>query len=93
MVCFVWRVFAGLGLELAWFLVVREHTRGPIVAAGVVLVLLGDVGVLYGKLLASRALLAQLVWGDPGGLFDSYLQLHLGWRIITPGLSLPFLLV
>jgi hypothetical protein len=37
--------------------------------------------------------LAQLVRGDPGGFFDSYLQLHLGWRIITPSLSLPFLLV
>ncbi len=90
---FVWRILAGVSLGLAWFLLLRQYIRGPIVAAGVTLLLLGDVGLLYGKLLLRHVpIAAQLAWGNPGELFSSFPQLHLGWRLISPGLSLPFLL-
>ena len=90
---FVWRILAGLTLGLAWFLLLRQHLRGPIVAAGVAVLLLGDVGVGFGKLLVRHVPIAvQLASGNPGDLFATFPQLHTGWRLISPGLSLPFFL-
>jgi hypothetical protein len=90
----VWRAWAGLSIAAAWYLLLRQYVRRPEVAAALTAFLLGDIGLVTAQPLYKQALVsARILAGRPGGLLASYPQIHLQWRIVTPGLSLAYLLV
>jgi polysaccharide biosynthesis protein PslH len=93
-VSLIWRTWAGLSIALAWYLVVRQYVHGPFWAAGLVVGLLADIGLLTSHLLMRQCEACwQLVSGQSGELLAHNPMLHTQWRIITPGLSLMFLLI
>lgn len=91
---FLWRIFAGISIPIGWYLLLRRFLSLPwLVCAGTV-VLLSDVGLLSGWLLAKQILvLARCVLGRPGDLFENFPSLHYQWRISSPGLTLIYLLL
>jgi hypothetical protein len=90
----VWRTIAGVTVALGWYLLIRRHSKTPWVAAALSLILLADVGTLFCRPLLRPALVTiQLLTGHTEGLLDHSPQLHVQWRIISPGLSLGFLLL
>jgi hypothetical protein len=88
-----WRLWAGLTLALGWYLVVRLYTKGPWPAAALVFIALADAGygVTLQPLVRQATILARLVLDRPGELFDN--PLHRQWRILNPGLTLPYMMV
>jgi hypothetical protein len=90
---FLWRLWAGVSIAACWYGLLRLHIRRPAVAAAVAAFLLLDVGVLTSHLLVRQALVSyQVALGRTENLFDSLPRIHTQWRIISPGLSLGFLL-
>jgi len=90
---FFWRAFAGASMGLGIFLVIWKIIRRPWMAAAGATWMLSDAGVLTGQpvfqhLAAIRKL--ALVRGDY--LIEGEPQIMRLWRIITPGLSLVYLL-
>jgi hypothetical protein len=89
----VWRAWAGLSIGAGWYLLLRLHVRRPEVAAALAAFLLGDIGLLTAQPVFKQAVVsARLLAGRPGALLASYPQIHVQWRIVTPGLSLAYLL-
>ena len=91
----VWRAWGGISIALGIYLVVRQHVARPGVAAALSLMLVADVGFIGGRPLLNQAAgLAGLVresLGGPSGVNPKLLANQ--WRLITPGLSLGFLLL
>ena len=90
----IWRAWAGLSIALGWYLLVRFYVKKPWVAAAISAVLMADVGVvaahpIWRQLLTS----ARILLGHTQDILDQNPQIHTGWRIITPGLSLAYLLL
>ena len=91
---FFWRAFAGFSMGLGIFLVLWKIIRRPWMAAAGAIWMLSDAGMLTGQpffqhLAAMRKL--ALVRGDY--LIAGEPQIMRLWRIITPGLSLVYLLI
>lgn len=90
----VWRCLAGLLIGAAWFAALHAFVRDRRVAAGLGILLLADGGLFSGLPVVKNA------WVFLGLLTGRSADVYLGtvpmlcyqWRIITPGLSLPFLL-
>lgn len=90
----VWRIWAGLSIPLSWYLVIRHYVKRPLVASAMTVFLMADIGLLTSHLLVKQmAVFSQLVAGQPGALFETNPQIHVQWRIISPALSLAFLLI
>jgi hypothetical protein len=93
-ISFFWRAFAGFSMGLGIFLVIWKIIRRPWIAAAGATWMLSDAGMLTGQplfqqLAAIRKL--ALVRGDY--LIGGEPQIMRLWRIITPGLSLVYLLI
>lgn len=89
-----WRAFAGISMGLGIYLVIWKIIRRPWMAAAGATWMLSDAGILTGQplfqqLAAMRKL--ALVRGDY--LIAGEPQIMRLWRIITPGLSLVYLLI
>jgi hypothetical protein len=88
-----WRVFAGLSIGLAWALLLGEVVQRRSLATCLGVVLLSDMGLLSGHLFIKPALTAlELIFGKSGAVLAGNPQLLPQWRIISPGLSLAYLL-
>ncbi|MEO6811811.1 MAG: hypothetical protein ABI353_22105 [Isosphaeraceae bacterium] len=89
-----WRTLAGAGIALGWYACLRQYFRRPWVAAALAIVLLVDIGTGRLPLLVRPLDYAiRLGTGRVGTLFASFPTIHVQWRLINPGLSLPFLLL
>lgn len=102
----IWRIWAGLSIGLGWYLVLRYFFRSPWFAAALSVILLADIGLIAGRPLVNHFwYFTELVTGRSDKLMMSapslgYVPILSGipgvcpqWRIITPGLSLAFLLL
>jgi glycosyltransferase involved in cell wall biosynthesis len=93
-VSLIWRLWAGVSIALAWYLVIRHHVPGAFWTAVVVAALLADCGLLTGHLLIRQWLVfCQVSSGHGAELLAGKPEIHPEWRIISPGLSLAFLLI
>lgn len=89
----IWRAWAGVSIALGWYLLVKFHVKKPWSAAAISAVLLADVGVVAAHPIWRQAVAAlQVLLGRTQGLLDKNPQLHQEWRIVTPALSLMYLL-
>jgi len=89
----VWRIWAGISIAIGWYLLCRFYTRKTGWAFLISVVLLADCGLLaarpiWGQVMAT----AQIASGHTDRLLGQYPRVHREWRIITPGLSLAYLL-
>jgi hypothetical protein len=88
----IWRGQSGLLLALLWYALLRVHVPRPLEAALLTAMLLGDAGVVEGCLGYAHAKTAVGLLHQTG---ETTGPLHLlpQWRILNPGLSLPWLLL
>mgnify|MGYP004218931695 CR=1 FL=1 len=92
-VSFAWRLLAGACVGGLLYVLLRQRLRLRWLALAGALVLLGDVGVVYGKLLVRQAIeVARMAAGGQGHV-GGWPGLHANWRLISPALSLPWLLL
>lgn len=91
----IWRIWAGLAVGAGWYLALRRPARGSWIAAALALLLMTDGGILSGLPVLRQASHALALTTGPGyeRLTATIPILCLQWRLITPGLSLPFLLL
>jgi hypothetical protein len=90
----VWRVLAGASIALAWFVFFAHYFGKPLLATSLALFMLADIGLLSGKPLLRQIYLYTLVaTGHPGRWFDLSPLITVQWRLITPALSLPYMLI
>ncbi len=90
----IWRTWAGISIAVGWYLLARFYVKKPWVAAALSVVLLADIGVVGGRpILRQSVTTIQFLLGQTHNLLDTNPQIHPEWRIITPGLSLAFLLL
>lgn len=91
----VWRFMAGVTIGGGLFLFLRHFIRRPWLTAGLVCLLLVDSGFNWARPFFHQVLvLADLLRAPQAEwLFSSYPVLLLQWRVITPGLSLFYLLL
>ena len=90
-VSLVWRVWTGLSIGLAWFLVVRHFVKRPWASAAIACALAADVGVFSGHVLLRPLRTVYQSLALPPGPTDALYPTHIQWRLITPGLSFAFL--
>jgi len=90
----VWRAMAGASIALAWFLFFAHYFKERLLATALAVFMLADIGLAAGKPLFRHVLVSTLIaTNHPGTLLDQYPQLLPQWRLITPALSLPFMLL
>jgi len=93
----IWRFWAGLSISIAWFVLVRLYLKNTWLASVIVLILMTDRGMVHGTLLYRylgdiKNILTNTPIHFPTGIEYPYFPLT-QWRLITPGLSLSFLLI
>ncbi|MBL4846705.1 MAG: hypothetical protein JKY65_14380 [Planctomycetes bacterium] len=92
-VSIAWRLLAGFLIGGLTYLTLRQRLARPAVACALTLVLLADLGLVFGKpLLQHLGEVGSLLRGETGSLSGSP-KLHANWRLITPALSLPWVLL
>jgi len=92
-VSLAWRLLAGAAIGGLLYVLLRQRLRLRWLALAGALFLLADVGVVYGKVGARQALeLARMASGGPGHV-GGWPGLHATWRLISPALSLPWVLL
>lgn len=92
----VWRVIAGTGVGLTWFLIFRLYFRNRWFAVSLALFALFDAGTLDGRpLIEHLADFGRLYLASTAALLPHSMLPKISgpWRIMTPGLSWPFLLL
>lgn len=92
-VSLAWRLLAGLLIGGLTYVTLRQRLRRPAVACVLSLFLLADLGLVFGKpLLYHLSAFLGLVRGDET-LVAGWPKLHANWRLITPALSWPWVLL
>ena len=92
-VSIAWRLLGGLLIGGLTYLTLRQRLQRPAVACALSLVLLADLGLVFGTpLLFHLSALASLARGETT-LLAGWPKLHANWRLITPALSWPWLLL
>jgi hypothetical protein len=90
----VWRAGAGICIAIGWYLLAKFYTRSPWAAAAMTTFLLADVGVLTARPLVRQLLVSiEVLRGQAHGVLDTLPMIHPQWRIITPAMSLAYLLL
>jgi hypothetical protein len=90
----VWRIWAGLTIPTAFYLVLRHYLRRPIPACALAVFLTADVGTGMHRLIYKQ--IAWLIASVAILRHQPHAELHYLcplWRLITPALSLGFLLL
>jgi hypothetical protein len=90
----IWRAWAGASIALGWYLLASFYLKKPWLAAALSSVLMADGGIvaahpIWGQLIIAAKILA----GRTHDILDRNPAIHGGWRIITPALSLAYLLL
>ncbi len=89
----IWRAIAGLTVSLGWFLLFHYWTRSGWLACAATILLMADSELLTGRLILRQLLItADLLSGGAEHLLATKPNLMPQWRIMTPGLSLGFLI-
>jgi hypothetical protein len=90
----LWRIWAGLSIGVTWFLLVRLLAGRLRPALWISLIMIGDIGLLTARPVVRQFVLAlQLLSGRSAEIFSQNPQIHVQWRLMTPGLSMAFLLL
>jgi hypothetical protein len=90
----IWRIWAGISIAIGWYLLTKLYTRSSWGAAAMTTFLLADVGVLTARPLVRQFLVSiQVLLGQAHGVLDTNPMIHPEWRIITPSMSLSYLLL
>jgi hypothetical protein len=90
----IWRAWAGLSIALGWYLLARFFVKKPWVAAALSTILMADVGIVAAHPIWKQLLTStRILLGHAQNILDKNPQIHSEWRIITPGLSLAYLLL
>jgi hypothetical protein len=90
----IWRAWAGVTIALGWYLLAKFYIRRPWLAFALSAVLLADVGLTPARpVLRQLVTTVQVILEHTDNILDRNPQIHLEWRIITPGLSLGYLLL
>ena len=90
----LWRIWAGISLALTVFLLLRLLIGSAWAASLSGAILLTDAGFLSASPFLRQVQVAlQLAGENSESLLSIFPQIHLQWRIITPGLSLGVLLL
>jgi hypothetical protein len=90
----VWRAWGGFWAGLAWYVLSRCHLSRRWAAAALAVLMLTDIGMLEFRPLLRLWFVAWQVWnGQAGGLFASKPLVFSQWRVATPCLTMPFLLL
>jgi hypothetical protein len=90
----LWRIFAGASIGAAWFLLARLYVRRTWIALAIGVLLLCDTGMFSAQpILRNVRVFGRLFMGRGSVLLQQQPVIHLEWRLITPGLSLAFLLL
>jgi hypothetical protein len=90
----IWRTWAGIAIPLGLYAVLITYTKRTWLSFGIAIVLMTDVGMLSATLGYKHFItLTQITTNNAGDIFQSLPKLVRQWRIITPGISLPFLLL
>ena len=90
----VWRCLGGGLAGLAWYWVLRVHRASPRVSFAVAILLLTDIGMLeFRPLLRLGWVALQVMSGHTGALFASKPTIFRQFRIATPCLTMPYLLL
>ncbi len=88
-VMFLMRIWGGVSLGAAWFLLIGEFVRKKWLAASCAIFLLFDAGVLQIRPLVRPLMISfALLRGKGQEFFTANPQLHSEWRIMTPALNL-----
>ncbi|MEK7684053.1 MAG: hypothetical protein AAB466_01380 [Verrucomicrobiota bacterium] len=89
-----WRLWAGFSVALGFFLVSYHFLKSPWIAALVSGLLMVDAGMIWSRPIVNHTRIFAQMWqaNPPEWFFSSYPVLLLQWRLITPGLSLFYLL-
>lgn len=91
---FAWRILSGLGVSLGFYLVARWSTRSPWWSAAIAIWLCADVGVVSGwPLIKHLAVFFDLARHAQSQLLASAPIIHPLWRLVSPALPLPWLLL
>ncbi len=93
----IWRFWAGLSISIAWFILARLYLKNTWLASVIVLILMTDRGMVHGTLFYRylgdiKNIITNTPIHFPTDLEYPYFPL-IQWRLITPGLSLSFLLI
>src|SRR5258708_23980887 len=90
----IWRAWSGVSVASGWYVLARFYTKKTWLAFVLTAFLLVDIGVVGARPVLRQSITSlQLLFGHSTALFDTNPQIHLEWRLITPGLSLAFLLL
>jgi len=92
----IWRLWSGISISVFWYLVTRSYLKNIWIALTSSILLMIDIGVHSSSLFYRHFIvLTQIAIHKPGNLFEGYPNLSEpnNWRLITPGLSLGYLLL
>ncbi len=91
----IWRFWAGLSISIAWFALAKLYLKNTWLALATTLILMLDTGTVNGELFYKHFKdIGTVVANKPWNSFPEYPYFPLTqWRIITPGISLSFLLL
>ena len=89
----MWRVLAGAMVGLAWYMLFRLKIEHVVIAAGLTLIMLSDVGLINGTPIIRLLKRAQSIAFLPGAsLLPGGHWIHLEWRSITPATTMFYLI-
>jgi hypothetical protein len=91
----IWRLWAGISISVLWYLVTRSYLKNIWIALTTSILLMIDVGVHSCSLFYKYfTVITKIAIHKPGNLLETVpLLLETNWRLITPGLSLAYLLL
>ncbi len=90
----IWRLWAGISISITWYLVTSLYLKNRWAALGSTIILMTDIRVNTCWLIYQHFMTAtKIVMGNSGTLLQASPQLLIQWRIITPGMSLAYLLL
>jgi hypothetical protein len=90
----IWRLWSGTSIPITWYLLTRSYLKNSWLTLGITIILMTDVGILSCSLIFKHLITAtKIAVGNSGTLLQASPQLLDQWRIITPGMSLAYLLL
>jgi hypothetical protein len=87
-----WRIISGVSLGITWYLVIRQAVPNRWIAAAATSILLADCGLLgCGIVFRQVQAFARMLSQSPRLIEGAFL--HAEWRVATPALTMPYLLL
>lgn len=90
----IWRLWAGISIPIGWYLLTRSYLKNSWLSLGITIICMTDIGINSCWLIYKHFITAtKIAVGNSGTLLQASPQLLDQWRIITPGMSLAYLLL